>query len=298
MGYVFKEGFKGLGRNVTMTLALVITTAISLALLATGFLVTNMTSATKDIYLDRVEVMVQLDENISAGDKDCSTPECREVLTTLEKQDGVESVTFRSRAQSYERFKELFQDTDPILVRETSPDALPAAVHVRLTDPLNTTPLDAVRNMKQVSDVLDQAQDLEAATKNLDAVRNATFVVAAVQALAALFLIGNMVQIAAFHRREEVSIMRMVGASRWYTQAPFVLEAVLSTFIGALVAAAGLFLGKQLVVDPALQPLYDSRLVAPITSGDLWTVWPIVTLLGLIASGVTAYVALRLYVRR
>ena len=277
---------------------LVITTAISLALLATGFLVTNMTSATKDIYLDRVEVMVQLDENISAGDKDCSTPECREVLTTLEKQDGVESVTFRSRAQSYERFKELFQDTDPILVQETSPDALPAAVHVRLTDPLNTTPLDAVRNMKQVSDVLDQAQDLEAATKNLDAVRNATFVVAAVQALAALFLIGNMVQIAAFHRREEVSIMRMVGASRWYTQAPFVLEAVLSTFIGALVAAAGLFLGKQLVVDPALQPLYDSRLVAPITSGDLWTVWPIVTLLGLIASGVTAYVALRLYVRR
>ena len=217
MGYVFKEGFKGLGRNVTMTLALVITTAISLALLATGFLVTNMTSATKDIYLDRVEVMVQLDENISAGDKDCSTPECREVLTTLEKQDGVESVTFRSRAQSYERFKELFQDTDPILVQETSPDALPAAVHVRLTDPLNTTPLDAVRNMKQVSDVLDQAQDLEAATKNLDAVRNATFVVAAVQALAALFLIGNMVQIAAFHRREEVSIMRMVGASRWYT---------------------------------------------------------------------------------
>jgi len=298
MGYVFKEGFKGLGRNVTMTLALVITTAISLALLATGFLVTNMTSATKGIYLDRVEVMVQLDENISAGDKDCSTPECREVLTTLEKQDGVESVTFRSRAQSYERFKELFQDTDPILVQETSPDALPAAVHVRLTDPLNTTPLDAVRNMKQVSDVLDQAQDLEAATKNLDAVRNATFVVAAVQALAALFLIGNMVQIAAFHRREEVSIMRMVGASRWYTQAPFVLEAVLSTFIGALVAAAGLFLGKQLVVDPALQPLYDSRLVAPITSGDLWTVWPIVTLLGLIASGVTAYVALRLYVRR
>lgn len=298
MGYVFKEGFKGLGRNVTMTLALVITTAISLALLATGFLVTNMTSATKDIYLDRVEVMVQLDESISAGDKDCSTPECREVLTTLEKQDGVESVTFRSRAQSYERFKELFQDTDPILVQETSPDALPAAVHVRLTDPLNTTPLDAVRNMKQVSDVLDQAQDLEAATKNLDAVRNATFVVAAVQALAALFLIGNMVQIAAFHRREEVSIMRMVGASRWYTQAPFVLEAVLSTFIGALVAAAGLFLGKQLVVDPALQPLYDSRLVAPITSGDLWTVWPIVTLLGLIASGLTAYVALRLYVRR
>ena len=298
MGYVFKEGFKGLGRNITMTLALIITTAISLALLATGFLVTNVTSDTKDIYLERVEVMVLLDEEISAGDENCSSPACREVLTALDGKDGVDSVTYRNRAQSFERFKEMFEKTDPVLVEETSPDALPATIYVRLTDPLDPSPLDAVRDMPQVTDVVDQADDLQAATKNLDAVRNATFVVAFVQALAALFLIGNMVQIAAFHRREEVSIMRMVGASRWYTQAPFVLEAVLSTLIGGIVAIGGLFLGKNLVVDPALQPLYDSRLVAPITAYDLWTVWPLVTLVGLIASGVTAYVALRLYVRK
>ncbi|MCI6207407.1 MAG: permease-like cell division protein FtsX [Corynebacterium glucuronolyticum] len=298
MGYVFKEGFKGLGRNITMTLALIITTAISLALLATGFLVTNVTSDTKDIYLERVEVMVLLDEEISAGDENCSSPACREVLTALDSKDGVDSVTYRNRAQSFERFKEMFEKTDPVLVEETSPDALPATIYVRLTDPLDPSPLDAVREMPQITDVVDQADDLQAATKNLDAVRNATFVVAFVQALAALFLIGNMVQIAAFHRREEVSIMRMVGASRWYTQAPFVLEAVLSTLIGGIVAIGGLFLGKNLVVDPALQPLYDSRLVAPITASDLWTVWPLVTFVGLIASGVTAYVALRLYVRK
>ena len=218
MGYVFKEGFKGLGRNITMTLALIITTAISLALLATGFLVTNVTSDTKDIYLERVEVMVLLDEEISAGDENCSSPACREVLTALDGKDGVDSVTYRNRAQSFERFKEMFEKTDPVLVEETSPDALPATIYVRLTDPLDPSPLDAVRDMPQVTDVVDQADDLQAATKNLDAVRNATFVVAFVQALAALFLIGNMVQIAAFHRREEVSIMRMVGASRWYTR--------------------------------------------------------------------------------
>ena len=74
--FVTREAFQGLGRNLTMAFALMITTAVSLALLATGFLVTEMTAKTKDIYLDRVEVMIQLDENISANDPTCSSPEC------------------------------------------------------------------------------------------------------------------------------------------------------------------------------------------------------------------------------
>src|SRR5699024_11698919 len=113
LGFVLREALRGLGRNITMSIALIITTAISLALLATGFLVTNMTEDTKGIYLDRVEVMVQLDEDISANDADCSSGACREVQELLDGAEGVESVTYRSREQSYERFVEVFQDTDP-----------------------------------------------------------------------------------------------------------------------------------------------------------------------------------------
>ena len=82
-GYVLREAVKGLGRNVTMTVALIITTAISLALLATGFLVTGMTSDTKEIYLDRVEVMVQFDDEVSGQDTDCSSEACRAVFEKL-----------------------------------------------------------------------------------------------------------------------------------------------------------------------------------------------------------------------
>lgn len=298
LGFVFREAFRGLGRNVTMTIALIITTAISLALLATGFLVTMMTEDTKDIYLDRVEVMVQLDEEISAGDADCTSDACREVLELLDDAEGVESVTFRSREQSFERFVEVFGDSDPQLVAETSPDALPAALHVRLSDPLDQAPLEPVRDLPQVDTIVDQVDDLRGATDNLDAVRNATFLVAGVQALAAIFLIANMVQIAAFSRRDEISIMRMVGASRWYTQAPFVLEAVLATLAGAVLAVGGLFLGKEFVIDKALRGLYDSQLIAPVTSSGIWTVVPVVALIGLLFAGVTAQVALRGYVRK
>ncbi|MCX7540521.1 permease-like cell division protein FtsX [Corynebacterium antarcticum] len=296
--FVAREAFQGLGRNLTMTIALVITTAISLALLATGFLVTGMTERTKDIYLDRVEVMVQLDEDISANDSDCSSEQCREVLNALDGADGVESVIFRSREQSYDHFVEVFEDTDPTLVEATSRDALPAAVHVRLEDPLDTSPLDPVRDLPQVDTVIDQIDDLQSATDNLDAVRNATFLVAAIQALAAIFLIANMVQIAAFSRREEISIMRMVGASRWFTQAPFVLEAVIATLFGSVFAVAGLMAGKSFVVDRALKGLYDSQLIAPITTGDIWVIAPVVALVGVVFAAITAQVTLRLYVRK
>jgi len=297
-GFVLREAFRGLGRNFTMTVALVITTAISLALLATGFLVTQMTEDTKDIYLDRVEVMIQLDEEISANDADCSSAACLEVRELLDDAEGVDSVTYRSREQSYERFVEVFQDTDPQLVAETSADALPAALHVRLSDPLDQRPLEPVRDLEQVDTIVDQVDDLRGATDNLDAVRNATFLLAAVQAVAAVFLIANMVQIAAFARREEISIMRMVGASRWYTEAPFVLEAVLATLIGAVLAAAGLFLGKEFVIDKALGGLYDSQLIAPLTTGSIWLVMPLVAVAGILFAGLTAQVALRSYVRK
>ncbi|AJK68217.1 permease-like cell division protein FtsX [Corynebacterium marinum] len=297
-GFVLREAFRGLGRNFTMTVALVITTAISLALLATGFLVTQMTEDTKDIYLDRVEVMIQLDEEISANDADCSSAACLEVRELLDGAEGVDSVTYRSREQSYERFVEVFQDSDPQLVAETSPDALPAALHVRLSDPLDQSPLEPVRELPQVDTVVDQVDDLRGATENLDAVRNATFLVAAVQAVAAVFLIANMVQIAAFSRRDEISIMRMVGASRWFTQAPFVLEAVIATVIGAALATAGLFLGKQFVIDKALRGLYESQLIAPVTNDDIWLVAPVVAVIGVTFSAITAQVALRTYVRK
>lgn len=295
--YTFREAFRGLRRNLTMSVALVITTAISLALLTTGFLVTKMTEETKEIYLDRVEVMVQFDATVSSTDSACTSTACREVLNILENNDNVEEVTFRSQSQSYERFVELFQDTDPQLVAETSEDALPAALHVRLVDPLDTSVFDEIRDLPQVSTIVDQADDLSAATNNLDSVRNATFLFAGIQAIAAVFLIANMVQLAAFHRRNEISIMRIVGASRWYTQGPFVLEAILASIMGALLSVGFLFLGKNMVIDDSLQSLYDSQLIARIDSADIWAISPIVALIGMFFAGITAQITLRWYVR-
>lgn len=296
--FVLREAFKGLGRNLTMTIALVITTAISVALVVAGVLVSNMARETQDIYLERVEVMIQLDEEISSADQDCSSNACAEVKELLELDDGVETVTFRSREDSYQRFVEVFQDTDPVLVEETSPDALPAALHVRLVDPTDTAPIDAVRDLPQVDTIVDQVEEVRSATDNLNSIRNATFLLAFVQAVAAIFLIANMVQIAAYNRSTEIGIMRMVGASRWITQAPFVLEAVVASFIGAVLAGIGVFTAKSTIVDSALATLYQSQLLALIQTSDIWIWWPLIGIAAILAAAITASVTLRAYVRK
>lgn len=297
-GFVTREAFRGLGRNLTMTVALVITTALSLMLVGAGILISQATSETKALYLDRVEVMIELDEEISANDTDCSSPACLEVRDRLQASNGVEQVTFRSRQQSYDRFVELFQDTDPDLVRETTPDALPAALHVRLTDPADTRPVQQVADMPQVTVITDQADTVREAAGTMDTFRNVTFVVAAAQAVAALFLISNMVQLAAFNRREQIGIMRMVGASRWFTQAPFVLEAVVSVLIGGVIATVGAWLAKRFLVDPMLGDLYASQLIARVPDSAVWVTMPLVTLAAMLLGGIAAQVALRSYVRK
>ena len=296
--FIFREGFRGLGRNITMTIALVITTALSLVLVGAGILISQATSDTKDLYLDRVEVMIELDEEISANDKDCSSEACKEVRDTLQADSGVEQVTFRSREQSFERFKELFEESEPELVRETTAEALPAALHVRLTDPADTTPIEKVADMPQVTVVTDQADTVREAAGTMDTFRNVTFTVAAAQALAAIFLIVNMVQLAAFNRRDQIGIMRMVGASRWFTQAPFVLEALISVFIGAVLATVLTWVGKRSIVDPMLGDLYASALIARIPDSAVWTVMTLVGLGAMVIGAIAAQVALRSYVRK
>lgn len=298
LAYIFREGFRGLRRNLTMTIALIITTAITLALLGTAVLIGQMTEDTKQIYLDRVEVMVQFDEAISAGDTDCSSPECSSVRSQLESSDDVESVRFRSRQESYERFVEIFRESDPTLVQETTPDALPAALHVRLADPTDISPLDAVAHMPGVVRVVDQTDDVSAATDNLDSIRNAATILAVVQLIATIFLVANMVILSAHSRRDETSIMRIVGAHRRMTQGPFAVEAMLAALIGAVLGTVGMVLGNRFVVAPALSGVYDSGLLARVSDADVWRVMPLLGLGGVVLAGAVAWITLRVYVRK
>ena len=92
---------------------------------------------------------------------------------------------------------------------------------------------------------------------------------ALVQAVGAVLLIANMVQVAAYTRRTEIGIMRLVGASRWYTQLPFLLEAVLAATIGVVLAIVGLIVVRALFLEKALSQFYQANLIAKIDYADI-----------------------------
>jgi cell division transport system permease protein len=295
--FVLREVLTGLRRNVTMTVAMVLTTAISLGLVGTGLLAVRTIDRTEQIYSDRVEIQVALTADVSAADPDCSQPICTNLRTMLKNSPLVADVQFESQQQAYERFQQLFAGQS--IAQVVRPQSLPATLRVRLVD--QQTGADAVRaamaDQVGVRTVIDQRQVVSQLFDFLGGVRNVTFALALVQAIAALLLISNTVQVSAFTRRTEVGVMRLVGATRWYTQLPFLIEAVVTGVVGALIATGGLLAGKFLFIDKLLSGIVSNGVVPPVEVSDIVWVSPILVMIGGGIAAVTGYVTLRLYVR-
>ena len=295
--FVASEVGQGLRRNLSMTLAMIITTAVALGMLGAGLLVAMTASASQDKYDYLNEFRVYVDRSISLEDPDCAA-ECGRILQRLETTPGVASVEYKNPVQTYAEFVDLFSSTDPVLVESTSPDALGSRFTLTLTDP---TRAEAVaRDLAEVDGieiVQGQGELVERVFSVLDGVRNAAFAIAVVQLLATVLLIANMTQIAAFTRRTALGIMRLVGASRWYTELPFVLEAVIAAVAGALLAVGGLLVAKNVFLDRVLAEAYRANLVERITTPDILLLAPGLVVAGAVVSALTAWIALRLTVR-
>src|SRR5882757_2104358 len=205
--FVFSEVWTGLRRNLTMTIAMVLTTAISLGLLGAGLLIAREISQTKQVYYNKIEVSIFLKDSATTTQKDA-------IKAKLKASPEVETYAYETKAQAYERFQKLFAE-QPALLDQTPKGDLPASYRVKLKNPEHY-PIIArqfPQNQAGVDLVQDDGSVLNKLFSLLNAMRNATIAVAVIQALAALLLISNTIQVAAFTRRAETGIMRLVGAS-------------------------------------------------------------------------------------
>lgn len=230
--YILVEAFTGLRRNLMMTFAVVLSVTVSLTLLGASLLLSDQVDLATDDWVGRVEVSIFL-----CDDRTCPaiTPEQQDDLRSeLESQEVVAEVFYESKREAFERFQELFAD-QPSLVDAIDPDTLPASFRVRLENPnLFNVIADQFSAFPGVDEIVDQREVLNQFLRFTNVVRNAALIVAAIQLVAAGVLIANTIRVAAFARREQTSVMRLVGASNWYIRMPFVLEGVMAGLIGAL----------------------------------------------------------------
>ncbi|AHH94492.1 permease-like cell division protein FtsX [Kutzneria viridogrisea] len=295
--FVFSEVITGLRRNITMTVAMILTTAISLGLLGGGLLVVRMIDKMQLVYSDKVQVVVSLTDDISANDKSCSSALCTKLLHDLQGAANVEGVTFENRDHTFERFKQLFA-ANPELVKLTRPESLPASLQVKLVDSSKSDALvKAFSNQPGVKNVNDQNAFLQKIFSALGQFRFIVFGIAVAVAVAAVLLIFNTIQLSAFTRRTEVGIMRLVGATRWYTQLPFLIEAVVAGIIGSLLGIILLAVLKVTLFDQVLGGLASSSVLPRLDMLDVVAISPVLVLVAAVISAITGYVTLRLYVR-
>lgn len=296
-GYVFSEVLTGLRRNITMTVAMILTTAISLGLLGGGLIVARLSQATQVLYGDKVEVIIYLTTDQSSKDPNCRDSVCQAIQAALKKNAEVELSTYQTQADAFEQYKQRFSG-QPEMLAIVQQQALPASFHVKLQDPQRFKVISQeFTGLPGVDQVNDQSDFLNRLFGLLNSVRNVAIIVALIQAFAALLLISNMVQIAAYTRRTETSIMRLVGASRWRTQLPFMIEAVVAGVIGAVLSIGLLVVAKVTFVDKLLGSVINSGVLAPLSGADLVAVAPWLLISGAGLAAVSAYVTLRLYVR-
>ena len=297
--FVMGEVWNGIRRNLTMTIAVIITVAVSLALFGAGLMVRSQVSLMRDYWYDKVQVSIFLcgiSSKVSSCPDGAVTQAQREqIRADLESlKPLVEEVYYESSAEAYQRFSEQMKG-NPIL-ENTDPEVLPESFRVRLSDP---TKYDVVASAfvgrAGVDEVNDQSKVLDTLFAILRGFQTGALVIAAMMLLATVLLVANTIRVAAFSRRRETGIMRLVGASNFYIQLPFLLEAALAATIGALVAIGLLASLKAILVDGVLTPSFR------FTAFVGWDVWAqvsvVVFVTGVVLASLAALLTLRRYLR-
>lgn len=286
--YILSEVAVGLWRNVTMTVAMIMTMAVSLTMLGASILLYKQVDQMKELYYSEVQVSIFLTKDVTIAQK-------ADLQTQLDGDPLVASVHFESRAEAYAKFSENFAEA-PDLVKSTREDSLPESYRVKLHDVSKFQAIyDKYKNTAGIDDIVDQRKLVSKLFDIVGAVQNIALVVALVQGVAALLLVANTIQVAAYSKRREVAVMKLVGASNWFIQAPFVLEAVFAGLIGAVLAFVAIFLGKTFVIDGSLSSL--ANVLTPVHMKNVWLLLPQLMGISAVISAVTGWFTLRFYLR-
>jgi cell division transport system permease protein len=298
--FVFSEIWIGLRRNLTMTMALIVVVAISLSLLGTGFLFVKQVDKARSFWQGKVEMSVYFCVKSSAnpvceGDGPATQQEKTELQQRLQSMPQVQYAVYRSQAQNFASFRQEFSN-EPSLVKNTPSGSIPDSLEVKLKNPQADYGIvaSAVNGAPGVDTVVNEMTILDKFYKLLYGARNAVVIIALILLVAAILLVANTIRLSAFNRRRETSIMRLVGASNFYIQLPFLLEGTIAGLIGWAIAAGLLVAVKSLWLDTLNQ--YFSFNIG-LSAGDLLEVIFLSMLVGVLLCGATSFLTLRRYLR-
>jgi cell division transport system permease protein len=296
--FVMSGVAEGLRRNLLMSIALILTAAVSLSFVAAAILTGIEISRFRDQYREKLGVNLYLCDQIAATN--CSgsitDPQRASIVALLKADPKVRSYTYFDKNQAYQIG---LRTLDPAEAQFLQPGDLPASFTLRLKNPDKdfTSIHDKYAKVAGVQSVTDENDAIKTILQLFQSALLATIIVAAIVLASAIILIAITIQVAAAQRRTETSIMRLVGASRWMTQLPFIIEAIIAAAIGGIVAVAVSWIGKWYVLDRVFSGQVQRKVLPDLQVNDVLIAGGVSLIGGIAIAAVTAYVTLRLYVR-
>jgi cell division transport system permease protein len=308
----------GIRRNATMTIALILNTAIALGFVGAAILANTEITRFRSTYEDKLNVQVYLcttlaynqqesdRETLLRDHKPAPPTTCAKDQKTSAEQTAAISDRLKKdpRVQSFYLINEkralaIGRKQLPESARYLKLGTFPASFSVKLKDIKTDYAAFAATydQVQGVDKVNNQIATINALLSLIDSARWFSIVIALVVLAASVLLIGNTIQVAANQRRNETNIMRLVGASRWMTELPFMLEAVIAAFIGGLISIGFIAAGKYVLLDQVLGSQTAKGVIPNLGANDILLAGGAGLIVGVALSAITAFATLRTYVR-
>ncbi len=231
LDYVLRETAGNFRRNITLTLATVITVTVSLTLLGAALLFGDAVDNATVRWKDGVEFIVFMDPDIS--------PELEaDVRRQLESSPEVSGFTYVDKDEAYAEVQDLLGDS-PELVSVITPERLPASFRVKPTDTLPERVDElaaAFRTQPGVAKVVTASETIRAIEDLSSGLRQRVIIIAIILLVVAAVLILNTIRMALFSRRRDIEVMKLVGATNWFIRVPFMFEGLVQGLVGGVIA--------------------------------------------------------------
>lgn len=301
LGFLLGEVWSGLRSNVSMVVSIILVTFISLSFVGIAALLQLQIAQMKNYWYDKAQVAVYLCTDYSP-EAACPLGEANQeqmdaIASQLDSEllaPYIETYYFETHEQAFEKFEEQFEGSS--VIGFITAEQLNQAFWVNLVDP-EQSPLisETFSGVEGVEEVRDQRGYLDQIFAFLNAGSLAAAAIATVMLVSAALLVSTTIRLSAISRRREIGIMRLVGASNFSIQLPFVLEGITAALIGSLLAS-GAIAG---VVQFLVQDFLAVRL--PFTSfvgmADALTVLPYVVAGGVILAALASGISIRRYLK-
>ena len=284
-----------------MVVSIILVTFLSLTFVGTAGLLQAQIGQMKTYWYDRAQVAIYLCTDTSPADACPQGEASADVKATVEAKLGeptlagfVSKFYFEDHQAAYDKFQEQFKGNS--VAKYVTKNQLNETFWVKLKDPNKSAVIaESFTGVAGVEEVRDQRSYLDQIFSILNAASIAAVGIAAIMLASSGLLISTTIRLSAFSRRREIGIMRLVGASNFFIQLPFILEGVVAATIGSILAGAAVLAIVQFFV----QGYLASRL--PLTSfvdlSDGLVIVPALIIAGVLLAGLASGVAIRRYLK-